>query len=83
MKKLEKPKKLAAETKKYWAEITTSQYHFDRGIKCCCAVEDYFILASYLADEVEVKCLMKLTKAEILKFYSVSYDVVKRSFQRK
>ena len=27
-----------------------------------------------IVDEVEVKCLMDLTKADILKFYSVSED---------
>ncbi len=31
VKRSEKPKKLKAETKKYWSEIMMGQYHFNRG----------------------------------------------------
>lgn len=30
-KRLEKPKKLSAMAAKYWGEISSEQYHFDRG----------------------------------------------------
>lgn len=31
VKRLEKPKKLKAESKQYWTEILMNQYHFNRG----------------------------------------------------
>lgn len=31
VKRLEKPKKLKTETKKYWTEILMNQYHFKSG----------------------------------------------------
>ena len=31
VKRLDKPKKLKAEAKKYWEEILMKQYHFNRG----------------------------------------------------
>lgn len=31
VKRLDKPKKLKAESKKYWTEILMNQYHFNRG----------------------------------------------------
>jgi insulysin len=32
VQRLEKPKKLSAECMRYWSEITSQQYNFDRGI---------------------------------------------------
>ena len=32
VKKLEKPKKLKAEAKRFWSEICMQQYHFNRGL---------------------------------------------------
>lgn len=32
VKRLEKPKRLKAETKKYWSEVLMGQYHFNRGV---------------------------------------------------
>ena len=34
IQRLEKPKKLSAEALKYWSEITSQQYNFDRGKLC-------------------------------------------------
>ncbi len=31
VKRLEKPKKLKAQSKKYWSEVLMNQYHFERG----------------------------------------------------
>lgn len=31
LRRLDKPKKLSAECAKYWGEIISQQYHFDRG----------------------------------------------------
>ena len=32
LKRLEKPKKMSAQCSRYWAEIISQQYNFDRGI---------------------------------------------------
>ena len=35
VKRLDKPKKLKAETKKHWSEVRMGRYHFNRGeLKC-------------------------------------------------
>lgn len=31
VQRLEKPKKLSAESARYWSEITSQQYNFERG----------------------------------------------------
>ena len=46
VKKLDKPKKLAVECLKYWKEIVTRQYNFDRGEDNFCVGEKYFFPAS-------------------------------------
>jgi len=60
-KRLEKPKKLSVRNGRYWSEILSQHYNFNR-------------------DEIEVGCLRKLTKDDILSFYK---DHIANSESRK
>ena len=42
VQRLEKPKKLSAECVRYWSEITTQQYNFERG-KCLVTLSEFLL----------------------------------------
>lgn len=85
IRRLDKPKKLAAECAKYWGEIISQQYNFDRGelwFSCwnelvsawsICEVLMFFFLPDL--DNIEVAYLKTLTKEHIMQFYRVSNDL--------
>ena len=83
--KLEEPKKMAKQCDIYWDEITSHQYHFDRGItriKCFSQNWRFFLLAIFFhynfnnfnfffKENVEVEELKKLTKSDVVQFFNV------------
>ncbi|KFD65259.1 hypothetical protein M514_00656 [Trichuris suis] len=65
-KRLDKPKKLSAASAKYWAEITSEQYHFNRGM---CPIRSFCVsFLCFSSDVDEVAELKKITKDELLQF---------------
>lgn len=54
IRRLDKPKKLSAECAKYWGEIISQQYNFDRGKKNYNSFKDEcYTLATFVTVECE------------------------------
>ena len=55
VKRSEKPKKLGEETVKYWLEIRTYQYHFDRGKE---VTQQRLLNCEYCVHQMKLKLLV-------------------------
>lgn len=71
-RRLEKPKKLPHLAAKFWMEILSQQYNFDRGKLLTKALPTLTFAA--VSDRLEVECLESLTKEDVIAFFKVTAE---------
>lgn len=83
LRKSEKPKKLNEECHKYFTEIVSRQYNFDRGsiplyeimrLYIVFSINNDLLFSLFSLDNIEVNFLKTVSKANLVHFYLVNID---------